>query len=234
MKGSGKALCGSVLFILTCGPTLTLGGQLSNDSSERELLQKEIGRVDLKQGMLIYAVERTLTAANVPDGVAVVHGCEGEPSRDLPVFGPTLRDALTAIQKVAPDYKWHVTGGVVNVAPRGGFPPLLRTYLREFDSKDASNLTWAASLLIGAPEVGEAKSRLGFIEAPNEIEVGLGMGPKNGTPPAPRERPLAVRCQGCTISEALNAMVRARGHGLWVYDERHCGGISTFHIAFSD
>lgn len=232
MERSRKAFCGSILFVGTCCATLAVGARVSNDSSEREVLQKQVGHLDLKRDLLTYAFEMTLNAADTPGGIAITHGCDDEPSRDLPVLGPTLGDALTGIQKVAPEYAWRVNDGVVNLTPREGFPALLRTPLREFDSHDANNLSMAADLLVGLPEVEEAMTRLGFRESPNQVDVGLSSVPKHGTPPAPP--PLAVHCKGCTTYEALNALVRARGHGIWIYGERHCGGINTFRIAFSD
>ena len=195
-------------------------------------MQKEIGRLDLKRGLLTYAFEMTLSAAHTPGGIAMVFGCEGEQSRNLPVLGPTLGDALAGIQKAASDYAWNVNDGVVNLTATGGFPPLLRTSLREFDSKDANNLNSAADLLLQAPEVREARSRLGFSEAPNEIQLGLSAMPKHGTAPPPRL--LAVRCQDCSIYEVLNGLVRANDRGIWLYGERQCGGIRTLHISFSD
>jgi hypothetical protein len=141
MERSRKVLCGGILFIGVCCPTLTVGSRFSSDFSDRELLQKEVGRLDLKRGLLTYAFEMTLSAAHTPGGIAMVFGCEGEQSRNLPVLGPTLADALNVIQKVAPNYEWRVNDGVVNLAPTGGFPPLLGTSLREFDSKDANNLS---------------------------------------------------------------------------------------------
>ncbi len=189
------------MFIALCCPTLTVGGRLSNDSSDRGLLQKEVGRLDLKRGLLTYAFEMTLSAAHAPGGIAMVSGCDGEQSRNLPVLGPR-------------------------------FPPLLRISLREFDSNGANNLSGAADLLLQLPEVREARSRLGFSDAPNEIPVGLSAMPKHGTPRPPRV--LAVRCQDCSIYEVLNGLVRANGHGVWLYGERQCGGIKTLHIWFSD
>jgi hypothetical protein len=234
MKVGGRVLSGGVVLIATWSLALTVGSDPSNASSHSELLQREIGRLDPGSGPMTYVLERTLLAADAPGGVAVVHGCEGERPRDFPVLGPTLRDGLVAIQRAAPDYEWHVTDEVVNVTPGDGFPPLLRTPVRGFDSKDANSLIWAANLLVDLPEVRDAMSRLEFRDAPNQIELGLGAAPKPGTPPAPTPRPLAVHCQSCAVYEVLNALVRAKGRGLWIYDERHCGGINTFHIGFSN
>jgi hypothetical protein len=233
MKAGGQVRCGSVVLIATWSLTLTVGSDLSNESSDRELLQSEIGLLDLGRAALTYVLERTLLAADVPGGIAVVHGCEGERPHDFPPLGPTLRDGLVAIEKVAPDYEWRATDGVVNVAPASGFPPLVRTPVQQFHSKDTSTLSAAASLLIAQPDVREAMSRLGFREAPDEIEVGLSAVPKHGTPTAPTERPFAVRCRSCKVYDVLNALVRAKAHGVWVYEERRCGGIKTFRIAFS-
>ena len=233
MKGRRNEFCRSFLFLATCCQTFTVGSRLLCNPTDEEHLRKDIGHVDLKSVTLAYALERTLDAAQVSGGIARVQGCEEDKTRDLPVLGPTLRDALTAIQKVPPDYTWRVNDGVVNVFPVDGMPAFLRTSVRQFDSQEANNVTWATSILMGLPEVRGAESKLKFGDAPNEIELGMSMAPKLGGALPPTEPPLAVRCKECTVYGVLNALVHTRGHGLWIYEERHCGGMTVFHIAFS-
>lgn len=235
MKRREGALSGSVLLVLTCCLTVRVASLWPDSWSGSDLLKRDTSRIPAGHDRLSDAVGRALIAARAPGGLAVVYGCEGERSYDLPALGPTLGDALAAIRKAAPDYEWRLNDNVVNLFPKGGFPDLLRTRANEFDSGDANNITWAGSLLMGLPEVREAISKLRFQEVPNQIELGMSSTPKYGTPPPPTEPPLDVRCRTCSVYQVLNALVQAKGRqGLWIYYERRCGGAKTFHITFSD
>jgi len=234
MKGIWRVLGNCAIAVLAAHLGWKQVDQGGDDTSRQALLGKGIGHLGLGRSQLSLAVEMAFSVARVPAGFASVHGCDPQPSYDFPVLGPTLGDALESLRKVAPDYDWRVEGGVVDLVPAGGFPAPLLTRVAEYDSKDANSLTWAAGLLLQLPEVRAAKSKLGFTEAPNEIQVGLGMARKYGTPPAPSEPPLAVRCRGCAVYEVLNNLIRKRGHGLWVYEEHRCGGLKTLRVSFSD
>ena len=52
-----------------------------------------------------------------------------------------------------------------------------------------------------------------------------------GAPPPPK---LNVRLQDVTLLEALNALVRAHEHGLWMYREIHCNSTNHFDIKFTE
>jgi len=224
---------GSVL-VVACALTSKADPYLRSDRASVDVLQKTISGPALRSAVLTEAFGRTLSAAQVPGGIAVVEGCQEESARDFPPLGPTLQDALTAIQRVVPSYRWRMEDSVVNMTPTDGFPLLLRTLLHEFSSKDANNLTWAASLLVVMPEIRETMSRLGFRQAPNQVELGFSTVPKSGTSSPPEDPPLGVRCKNCSFYDVLNTLVRVKGGGTWIYQERHCSGINTFRLAFSD
>jgi hypothetical protein len=223
-----------LLLIVACFLAVGAGGYLRGHARSVDLLQKPISGLEVKSAVLTEAFGEILRAAEVPGGIAFVQGCEEERPRDFPPLGRTLREGLTTLTRVAPGYTWQTEDGVVNMAPNDGFPALLRTSLREFDSKDADNPTGVDSLLIALPEMQQAASVLNFQEAPNEVQLGFSMASKGGTPPPPRGAPLAIHCRACSSYQVLNAVVRATGSGMWIYEERHCSGVKTFRIAFSD
>jgi hypothetical protein len=227
-------VCARPLLILACFVTIGANGYVRSHASSVDLLQKPIGGLDVKSAVPREVLRQILRAAEVPGGIAVVQGCEEDRPRDFPPLGRTLRDALTTLGRVAPGYTWQTDDGVVNMTPKDGFPPLLRTSLPEFDSKDADNPTWVASLLVALPEMQQAASALNFREAPNEIQLGFSAVPKAGTPPPQKRPPLAIHCRACSASQVLNAVVRTTQSGMWIYEERLCGGVKTFSIAFSD
>lgn len=221
-------------LFLACEAVGGGGGFGSQRSSISEVLERYVGPVAVSRDTLSTAFEATLRAAQVPGGFVSVCECNPEPTYKYPSLGPKLGDALEAIRRVAPDYDFQVKEGIVDLVPAKGIPDLLQTRISEFDSKATNNLTWAASLLMDLPEVRAAKSKLGYAESPNQIEIGMSGIPGYGKPPVPSNPPFAVQCHHCEVYEILNALQSARGHGVWRYQERHCQGLKTWRIEFSD
>jgi hypothetical protein len=161
-----------------------------------------------------------------PGGEALTQGC-GEPSGSAvrPSPASTLRKLLDEIIAADPDYRWEVDQGVVNLTPVRGVPDLLTLRIGEFDSGDAVDVTTAKTMLFALPEVRKRAEELGFDQA--VFGSGPYGAPPPGTPPPPK---LNVRLQDVTLFEALNALVRAHGHGLWIYHEIHCGSTNHFEV----
>jgi len=72
----------------------------------------------------------------------IVTGCQDESVKQvLGLSGLSLRDALDAIVRAAPLYRWQLNDGVVNLLPSSGVPALLNIGIAEFDfSGDNVNL----------------------------------------------------------------------------------------------
>lgn len=195
------------------------------------LLQRSLGKFVANYGSLEAAAVGSLFAAEAQGGVATVEGCQTVLVRNFRVTGPTLLDALQSIIKTDPQYRWEVRDDAVDLLPVGPAPPLLSVQIKQFDSKDATTLTDAASLLLQTPEIREVEAKLGFNKNINSVQLGPYAVPPPGESRQP-ERLLAVRLQNVTALDALNAIVRAHGHSVWVYREWHCRKSNGFRIRF--
>jgi len=158
-----------------------------------------------------------------------LEGCGSQPQKLVRVRGKTLRDVLDSIVQGDPVYQWEVRDGVVNLFPKAGLPPLLKTRLTSFDSGDATSGASAVAQLFALPEVREAAAKLGLVQA--LVSSGLGALGPGGAPV--NKQPLSVQLSHVTLLEALNAIVRRAGRGVWQYTETHCEGTRSFQVAFS-
>ena len=158
-----------------------------------------------------------------------MHGCEKPSDSEVRFHEGTLREALEAIVTADPEYRWEMNDGVVNLLPSRGVPDLLAVRISAFDSGDATNVTTAKAFLLALPEVRKRATELGFDQA--ILESGFHGVPPPGAPPPPK---LDVRLQNVTLLDALNALVRANRHGLWIYRETHCESTKHFDISFTE
>jgi hypothetical protein len=167
--------------------------------------------------------------SGAPGGEVLTQGC-AEPSKSAvrPQEGSTLRGILDDIVTADPDYRWELEDGVVNLTPVKGVPDLLTLRIGAFDTGDATDVRTAETFLFALPEVRQREAELGFDRAI------LGSGLSSGVPGAPPPPKLNVRLQDVTLLGALNALVRANTHGLWIYREIHCKSTNHFDINFTE
>jgi len=177
-----------------------------------------------------FAFQLAILRSGAPGGEALNQEC-AEPSESAvrPQQESTLRELLENIVTADPEYRWEVNEGVVNLLPVKGVPELLTLRIAAFDSGDATDVTTAKTFLFALPEVRKRAAELGFDQA--IYGSGLSGIPPAGTPPPPK---LNVRLQDVTLLEALNALVRAHNHGLWMYRETHCESSKHFDIKFTE
>ena len=175
------------------------------------------------------AFQSVILGSGAAGGAVITQGC-AEPSNSVVrPQGTTLREVLNEIVTTDPDYGWEVKDGVVNLLPAKGVPDLLTLRIDAFDSGDATSVTTATTFLFALPEVRKRAAELGFDQAI------YGSGPYAVPPGAPPARKLLyVRLQDVTLLEALNALVRAHKHGLWIYREIHCKSTNHFDINFTE
>lgn len=197
--------------------------------------------VIMEAARLGHAQQRGPSAADAFASVAVSFGVPGGVVWDLacspearpPIYptGDTLEESLDSIVKADARYRWIRRGGVINLIPRQGIPPFLRTPVRRFDSKEATNAEWAASLLLRLPEVRRAERALRIDNRLGHISIGLMPGPAQAAGP-PKPHQLGIDSRNTTLFGALNSIVRADKQGLWIYREWHCGGRNGFDLSF--
>lgn len=235
-----KAISKKFLVFVLSAFSLTVFASAHNQlppgaSHTQNLLDSNIGNIHFDNASAPFIFNYALIQAAVPGGIVDVSGCPNGPK---PVYSfafadARLRDVLEAIAKHDPLDRWTVENGVVNLLPVKGTPALLDTRIGKFDSKDAATPNEAASLLAQSPEVEQAEKRLG-LKNPFHIQVGLGVARKYGSPiPKPRS-PLALHLRNVTFLDALNALVRAKGSGVWMYREWHCSANNGYSVTFSE
>ena len=180
-----------------------------------------------------YAFATALSRTHIPGGAVILHGCEDRSKKVIPYRGQTLQDVLNNIVTADPEDRWEMKNGVVNLVPVSGVPDLLRLRIAQFDSGEATDLWTAGTELLALPEVRERADELGFSRG----ILGSGLGGvllTPGAPPPPPRKLLNVQLQDVTLFEALNALVRANGHGEWIYHETHCQSENNFQVVFPD
>jgi hypothetical protein len=175
------------------------------------------------------AFEVALFQAGMPGGVASVQGGSDKPEQAVRLHGITLPETLDSITTADPRYVWRVKKGVVDLEPSQGVPALLRTHIKNYDSRDLTDALSAVTVLSASLEVERAASRIGLVH--NILVGSLG---SVGPLPLPRKKPLRVRLQDVTLLEAFNALVGASKHGVWSYREIHCGKTAMFDVIVAE
>ena len=147
--------------------------------------------------------------------------CDGDYFKQ--VWSPlnkTLRWALDTIVEVDPRYRWQVVDQVINLLPAEREPALLQTRIKEFRAENISFAMDTVSPLLALPEVKKAMDDL-------HLKHGIA-----GFVTSPSPKPFSVKCENVTLRQALNAIARAEGRGVWDYTEIHCDGRNEVVIRF--
>ena len=217
----------TLVLLLGAFPVAGHQEQPGKPAAEAELLMRpaNVGPSPLSVNS---AIQLAILRSGAAGGAVITQGC-AEPSDNIVRFqGSTLREVLDDIVTADPDYGWEVKDGVVNLMPAKGVPDLLTLRIGAFDTGDATSITSAKTFLFALPEVRKRAEELGFDQGVT------GTGPYAVVPGAPPPPKLNVRLQDATLLEALNALVRAHRHGLWIYYETHCKSTNHFDISFTE
>ena len=129
-----------------------------------------------------------------------------------------VRSVLDAIVAADSRYQWRIEGGVVNLLLKAESPPLLDVRLAEFSEKEVP-VKVMLEALESMPEVRRRAAELGFSE-PDGFRILIGI---------VDTRKYTVKCQNCTVREALNAIVR-QGGSSWAYREYHYEGKKIYRL----
>lgn len=223
----GKSLA-TLVLLLGAFPVAGHQEPPRKSEAEAELLMRPVANLGSSRLSVNLAIQTAIHGSGTAGGAVITQGC-AEPSESIVRFhGITLREVLDDIVTADPDYRWEVKDGVVNLIPAKGVPDLLTLRISAFDSGDATDVTTATTFLFALPEVRERAVELGFDQA----IYGSGLSAiAPGAPPPPK---LDVRVQDVTLLEALNALVRANRHGVWIYCEIHCKSTNHFDINFTE
>jgi hypothetical protein len=198
----------------------------------QSVLAREIELPNLKGACLENAAGLALDAARVPGGIILARPCAQQSRHNYAFRVPaSLRDVIKVIASANPSYAWSIKGGVVNIAPRVQSPPILDTRISAFDSGSATALEAAVNMLLQLPEIRDRMKDLGFEEGFNSLQ-GYRVLRKQHASSETQPRELGVKVEEVSLREALNAIVRANGRGVWVYEEYRTSGKRYFRISF--
>lgn len=195
-----------------------------SSSPQKTVLSRPIAMGDISRPTPL-VFQGAAIAAGVPGGAAFVEGCTNQPLRKVRPEGSTLGEVLRSIIHSDPRYVWTVNAGVANLEPSRGIPALLTTRLESYNSGAATDAASAITFLSSSGEVVRAAKELGL--AHNVSGSALGGISEEAQPP---KKPLNIHVQDVTLLQALNAIVRANKHGVWMYRETHCGSIRQYNI----
>jgi hypothetical protein len=166
------------------------------------------------------AFRATLTRARVAGGMVMVGGCHPNASaKSWNPQGQPLGQVLNEIVRADKNYKWEIQDGAINLLPVGGEPPLLQTYIGEFNITTKSSLD-ALNQLQQRAEVKQGMSNV-------QLSGGLAM-VMYSRPPTE----FSVQFKGGTLRQALNAIAVSSGSDVWDYSEIHCGKRNEVSIKF--
>jgi hypothetical protein len=152
-----------------------------------------------------------LLAAKQPGGIAIASSCAEPALQTLFSEDAPLNGKLKEIVTVDPQYRLENQAGVINLVPRRVSDlPFLKLRIAKFEVKQAGSVNEALDKLLSVPEV---KQQAAF--GPRLLRGGLGF--------VSLSNPFDVRCNNCSMREALNAIAHAQGQAIWVYKQIQCG-----------
>lgn len=159
-------------------------------------------------------------------GVAQEIGCSTLETAQLDVQqGATIPEAMGAFVVQNPTYRWSDDANVLNLTPVVGFS-LLNAKIRTFELETTDTRAAEAVLydLLNLPEIRRRAAELNL--KPGMRQGGLAhlnLGSDQRTP-----TPIRLSLHDVSLQGAFNSVVRAYGHTIWMYDERHCNGEGTY------
>lgn len=217
----------AVLFLAPFQPSLSHDRPTATESAT-DVLARPFPGNGSSYGSTSEAFQSVMLQSGVPGGDVIIEGCGGGTNKVVRVLGTTLGKALESIEAADPRYRWELEDGVVVLMPAEGVPPLLKVRVRGFNSMDSSDVSSAGMLLFALPDVRDALGKLGLTRNAS------GSGLYAVSPGLHRQAPpLDIDLHDITVRDALNAIVRTNGSGIWIYREILCGTSKLFDIGFS-
>jgi|SRR6185437_15935948 len=216
-------LAAAIGLLLAVGVVASAQGVGERQNMDR-LLDTKIQDSDVLHNAITpgNAIAFILATNHIPGGIVEAESCDTQESiwmqkRPFNVAGWTVRQALDLILAGQSDYKWVVTGNVVNVLPKHGLPALLTVKLEHFETKGIATNLDIEDRLFNAESMKTFIAQHHFTPEDRLITV-------IGSNSEPIGRPLSVG-NTPTPLEVLNAAADAyEGHAVWRYTEHngHC------------
>lgn len=171
----------------------------------------------------------TLQSKNAPGGIVFVSRCNANPKFNFHVNGDLqLEAALREIVQTDGTFQWRMEDGVVYAAPAASVPDMLGTHISEYAFRKHEPLEAAVNRLLMKGEVARRAEQLGLGRA--VVRLGMQAVSRHGPVDKSNESPIMTIRQ-VKLYEALNAIVRSHGRGVWLYQEDECHGSRTFGVS---
>ncbi|HXG06806.1 MAG TPA: hypothetical protein VNI77_05710 [Nitrososphaera sp.] len=214
--------------ILILAGLCVLASLAQTDQTEKsvsDILERQVTTSDVEYLTPKYAFNHSLVSARVPGGIINMQGCSDEPAAQIASLPQaTLRETLEAIVQKAPQYRWLVDEGVVNLLPVDDEPELLKVRISKLRVKNAISINVALNKLFALPEVKNAIEKLQLSPGVQMIKRLVSLNPN-----PPRYN---IECKDMTVREALNTIARSHGQAVWEYRERRCEGKVEYGVSF--
>ncbi len=209
-----STLCVSLRLILVCSSLIVALTSSQTLPSAREQAAQPSQKTPLLKIPTASLFTQLLFTAKKPGGIAIAPACAEPALQTLYSETAPLNEALKEIVTVDPRYRLENQDGVINLVPRRvSESSFLKLKISKFEVKQVGSVNEALDQLLSLPEVKQQAAALG----PRVFRGRLGF----ASPANPADR-FDVRCNNCSIRQALNAIAHAHGQAVWVYQQAQC------------
>lgn len=218
----------AIVMSLAAASAHSQSSQSPKSRSAEEILNTLVGDcTDIEGTPIPFDGETTITrqlfnlhgCLDVPVGIVFSSGIR-ETRHKFKPSGQKARDVLDSIAAAAPNHKWSIEDGVINLIPEGDYPPLLDYRLSEFNSEHASTRS-ILDALENMPEVRTRAAELGF-DGPQVYTLFMGF---------IDTRKYNLSCRACSVRDVLNSISRLDGSS-WMYAEYLDEGKRKYRFGF--
>jgi len=219
-----KRIWDLMVVVVLCGSaTISSQSQTATKGVTDDVLSRQVEASDTEDIPTKSAFIKAMSTARAPGGIVRVHNCEPDPiiQRWRPLT-TSLRNVLDTIVFADPQYRWQIDQGVINLTLKSNEPALLNVRINKLEVKDARSTGALVDNLLALPEVQQARTKLKLQSA-----LRISVGPVSLKP---NRTVFSISCEGVSVKEALNRIVRNHGSAVWEYRERRCGGKVEFDI----
>jgi hypothetical protein len=202
----------SICFLLVAF-LFTRGAHLQSSKLSEDVLRMSVPGDEVKELTTTDAFYSSLGRTGVPGGLVDLRSCgQRDQKHTWSPKNSELRQVLDALVTTDKRYRWTTDEGVLNLLPVAGEPSILQTRINKFHVQDAASASAALDRLLALPEIKEAMRKL-------HLQQGITLVLESSLP---HPKPFSVFIETATLRQALNAIARAQGHGIWQYLETQC------------
>lgn len=206
----------SIWFLIAS--TTSMLGQ-GTETPEKMILSKAAGSIGSLPINIVDATVHGFVNAQVPGGVVRIIDCNGREAQVSGKDSRSIQDLLNLLVLKAPEYRWKLDDGVINLMPNTGFPVPLDIRLPNFKMENGTALE-AMNELVDRPDLKREFAARGLFR---------GLELTGGGFPISKKR-ISLDLKDATLLEVLNSIVRADGRAVWGYTLIPCQGWNQYQL----